>query len=81
MVHLMSLLFYLLPIGAVAFFITSLVRYLSARKKFRYGTGSVSKEELKKRRLFLIVSSVMMAVLLAVVIGFICLLVTAIAYM
>ena len=81
MVYLMMLLFYLLPIGAIVFFVKSLTSYLSARKEYRYGTGNVSQEELKKRKLFLIVSSVIMGVLVAVVVGFLFLLIMAIAYM
>lgn len=81
MVYLMQLLFYLLPIGAIVFFVKSLISYLSARKEYRYGTGSVSLDELKRRKLFLIVSSVIMGVLAAVVIGFLFLLIMAIAYM
>lgn len=81
MVYLMQYLYYLLPIAAIVFFIISLVRYISARNSYRYKTGSISKEELKKRKLLLIISSVIMAVLVAVVVGFIFLLVMAIAYM
>lgn len=78
---LILILFYAIPIGSIVFFIQSLINYISARKKYRYETGSISKEELDKRKILLIVSSVIMGVLAAVVIGFAVLLFMAIAYM
>lgn len=81
MAHFMPLLFYLLPIGAIVFFVKSLTSYISARNEYRYGTGNVSKEKLQILKLLLIVSSIIMVVLAIVVIGFFFLLIMAIAYM
>ena len=70
-----SLLVVGLPIGAIVFFIVSLVRYLSGRK------NSCETQEMKRRKILLVISSVIMGVLVASIIGRIALLYMAIAYM
>ena len=72
---LYSLLVTLLPLGMIVFFIVSLVRYLRGRKV------GCEEAEMKRRKVLLVVSSVMMDVLVAAVIGIIALLYMAIAYM
>lgn len=78
---LISILFFAIPIGAITFFIVSLCQYISAKKQHKRQPGSVSPEELKKRKILMIVSSVIAGVLVAVVIGLIALLVMAVAFM
>lgn len=70
-----SLLVVGLPIGAIVFFIVSLVRYLSGRK------GGCEAQEMHRRKILLVVSSVIMGVLVASILGIIALLYMAIAYM
>ena len=70
-----SLLVVGLPIGAIVFFIVSLVRYLFGRK------NSCETQEMKRRKILLVISFVIMGVLVASIIGIIALLYMAIAYM
>ena len=72
---LYSLMVTLLPLGTVVFFIVSLVRYLNGRK------AGCSETEMKRRKILLVVSSVIMGVLVASILGIIALLYMAIAYM
>ncbi|MBR7161495.1 MAG: hypothetical protein IKD07_03680 [Clostridia bacterium] len=81
MIAIYYALFFAIPIGTLFFFGISLYRYLSARKANKKNPGTVSEEEIKKRKLLLIVACVIAGVLVAVVIGFIALLFMAIAYM
>lgn len=70
-----SLLVVGLPIDAIVFFIVSLVRYLFGRK------NSCEAQEMKRRKILLVISSVIMGVLVASILGIIALLYMAIAYM
>lgn len=72
---LYSLLVMILPLGTIVFFIVSLVRYVSGKK------AGCQEQELKRRKVLLVVSSVMMGVLVASLIGIIVLLYMAIAFM
>ena len=70
-----SLLVVGLPMCAIVFFIVSIVCYLSGRK------NSCETQEMKRRKILLVISSVIMGVLVASIIGIIALLYMAIAYM
>ena len=70
-----SLLAVGLPIAAIIFFIVSLVRFLSGKK------SGCDTREMKRRKILLVVSSIIMAVLVASIIGMIALLYMAIAFM
>ena len=72
---LYSLIVTLLPLGTIVFFIISLVRFLQGRK------SGCEAQEMKRRKVLLIVSSVMMGVLVTSLIGIIVLLYMAIAFM
>lgn len=72
---LYSLMVTLLPLGTIVFFIVSLVRYLNGRK------AGCAETEMKRRKILLVVSSVIMGVLVASILGIIALLYMAIAYM
>lgn len=78
---LLSILFLSIPVIVILFFVFSLVCYISANRKNKKQPGSVRPEEIKWRKTLLIVASVVMAVFLAVVIGLIALLATAVAFM
>lgn len=77
MAFLIQFLFWAVPLGAIAFFIVSLILYLRAKRQ----PDSVSREKLKTRKFLLVVSSVIAGVLAAVVIGFIALMFLAVAFM
>ena len=72
---LYSLIVTLLPLGTVVFFIVSLVRYVRGKK------AGCEEAEMKRRKVLLVVSAILMGVLVASVIGIIALLYMAIAYM
>ena len=76
-----EVLFYGIPCLAIAFFVFSLVRYLSAARKNRRMPGSVEATEMRQKRTMLIVASAIFGVLLAVVVFFTALLMMAVAYM
>lgn len=75
------ILFFGLPAAAIVFFVTSLCKFLSLRKRERQEPGSVAPEEMKKRKTMLILASCVAATLVAVVVGFVILIYMAIAYM
>lgn len=79
--NLISTLFFTTLSLTVVFFVISLVACISAKRKNRIQPGSVSPEELKWKRTLLIASSVVLGVFLAVVIGLIALLYSAVAFM
>lgn len=68
-------LFFGFPLAAVIFFVVSLVRYVRVKR------SGADPQERKKRGILLIVSSIVAGALLAVVVGFIALLMMAIAFM
>ena len=68
-------IFFGVPIGAVAFFVSSLIKFLDAKK------NNAQPEELKKRKLLLILSCVIAGGLVLSVVGIIALVMLAIAYM
>ena len=78
---LSQILFYGIPLGALAFFVVSLVRFCGGRKANRLTPGAVPAEEMRLRKIMLVVSSVIVGLLAAVVIGFTVLLYMAVAFM
>lgn len=81
MLYFVQFLYFAIPVAAILFFIVSLCLFLSARKQNKQQPGSVSAQTLKKRKIMLIVSSVIAGVLAAIVIAFIALLYMAVAFM
>ena len=75
MFYVVQGIFFGIPIAALLFFLISLYRFCNARKK------NVSKEEMKSRKMWLIVSSVILGVLAGVLLTLAILLYMAIAYM
>ena len=74
-------LFFAIPTISVVAFGVSLYRYLSAKKKNKLSPGTYVANELKKRKTALIVWGLIAGILVAMVIGIIVLLFTAIAFM
>ena len=81
MLYFIQFLYFAIPVAAILFFIVSLCLFLSARKQNKFQPGSVSAQTLRKRKIMLIVSSVIAGVLAAIVIAFIALLYMAVAFM
>lgn len=81
MVYVTQFIFYGIPIAAVIFFIISLCRYLSAKRRQRVAPDSISEEQLRTRRILLIVSIFIAGIFTAVVIAFILLMFMAAAFM
>ena len=78
---LYNICFFAMPILLIVLFGISLYRYLSAKKQNKAAPGTFSVDEIKKRKIVLIVLSVMAGVLTAIVIGFIALIFMAVAFM
>ncbi len=81
MVYLTQIIFYGIPIATLVFFIISLCRYLSAKRRHRLDPASISEAQLKSRKTLMIVSLILAAVFVAVVIAFILLMLMAVAFM
>lgn len=78
---LFQMLIYLIPLMAIVFFIVSLVGFLDAKKKYKAEPTEMNAQKKSTAKTLLIVSSVIMGVLLAVIIGFMALMFMAVAYM
>lgn len=75
------LFFYSVPIGLIVLFFVSLFRYISAKKQNNASPSTFADVEIQKRKIILIVISVVTGVITAIVIGFMILMFMAIAYM
>ena len=79
---LYDIFFFAIPLALIALFGISLYRYVSAKKQNKVAPGTFSDEEVKNRKVVLIVLSVVAGVLVAIVIGFIALMLfMAVAHM
>jgi hypothetical protein len=79
--YVFYVLFFALPFLTVGFFGISLFRYLGAKKANKKNPDTFSSDEIKKRKLLFIISTVVMGVFVTIVIGVTVLLCMAIAYM
>lgn len=78
---LYDIIFFAIPIILIALFGISLYRYISAKKQNKSVPGTFSDAEIQKRKIMLIVLSVIAGVLAVIVLGFIALLFMAVAFM
>lgn len=78
---LYDIFFFAIPIILMVLFGISLYRYVSAKKQNKVALGTFSDVEIKKRKIMLIVLSVIAGVLAVIVIGFIALMFMAVAFM
>lgn len=76
-----DILFFAIPAILIVLFGVSLYRYLSAKKQNKATPGTYSLEEMTKRKLMLIISSVVAGILAVVVLGFVSLMFMAVAFM
>ena len=78
---LYEIFFFVIPVILIVFFGISLYRYVSAKNQNKVAPGTFSDDEVKKRKVILIVLSVISCVFVAIVIGFIALMFMSVAYM
>lgn len=78
---ILSIMYGLAPTAILLFFICSLVAYISAKKKNEAAPGTYTPERITTRKILLIVSSVILGVIVAIVVGFMALLATAVIFM
>ena len=79
--YIISALYYIIPLFAVLFFGISLFRYHYAKFQNKRKPGTHSEAQIKSRKIWLIVSSVVAGILAVVVLAFIGLLMMAVAFM
>ena len=80
-IMLYDILFFGIPAVLFVLFGVSLDRYKTAKEENKQNPGTYSPEEMKKRKMMLIIASVIAGILVAVVIGFIALMFMAVAFM
>ena len=76
-----DVIFFAIPVLAIAFLGISIYRYLHAKKANKVTPNTFSASEIKGRKIMLIISVITAGLLAAIVIGFIALLFMAIAFM
>ena len=81
MIYLIMFLYFAIPIASVVYFIYSLLSYVSIKKQCAAEPDAVPPKTLKSRKIQMIISGIVMAVLVSVTVGFAVLLILAIAYM
>lgn len=81
MSYIIEFLFYSIPIVTLLTLIVSLVLFLSAKIRSKRHPGSVNPRSVRFWMIMLIVSSAITATTIAIVIAFIALLYSALAYM
>lgn len=81
MFHLVEALYYIIPTATIVFFIASLFGYHYAKNKNKQNPDAYSPDQIRFRKICLIVSSVIAGIMLIVFLAFIGILMMAIAYM
>lgn len=76
-----DIFFYGIPIFLIGLLIFNIFCYVDAKAKNKKSPGTIPSEEIKKRKIMLIVFSVLAVVSVAVVIGLIVLFYQAVAHM
>lgn len=76
-----DILFFAIPAIILVLLGVSIYRYVSAKNKNKQAPGTFSPTEMKNRKMWLIIASVIVGVLAAVVIGFMALMFMAVAFM
>ncbi len=69
------------PLSLFGGFVVSMYRYLNGKRKNRIAPGSVSADEMKKRKIMVIISVACIVVLAVTAVGLVALFALAIAYM
>ena len=79
--YITQVLFWGIPLAAVVLFAVSLIRYIDGRRQNKRQPDTVPPQQMRTRQLLLIISATVVGTMLAVVLGFIALLYTAVAFM
>lgn len=77
----MTLVFYGVPLALAAFFLISLCRYISAKRRNEAAPGSFTDEQMLRRKTLLTTSLTLLVILLVVVVALSALMFLAIAFM
>ena len=81
MYYLIQFLTYALPAVAVVLFAISLVRYIRARRANRRVPDTYNKWQMTSRLVWLIVTGAITGTMVLMIVGFVLLLMTAVAFM
>ena len=81
MYYLIQFLTYALPAVAVVLFVISLVRYIRARRANRRVPDTYNKWQMTSRLVWLIVTGAITGTMVLRIVGFVLLLMTAVAFM
>ena len=81
MFYLLQFITYALPVAAIVLFTVSLVRYIRARRANRRAPDTYNKRQMTDRLVWLIVTGVITGVMLLMIVGFMLLLMMAVAFM
>ena len=81
MYYLIQFLTYALPVTAVVLFVISLVRYIRARRANRRAPDTYNKWQMTSRLVWLIVTGAITGTMVLMIVGFVLLLMTAVAFM
>jgi len=79
--YIISALYYIIPVGAILFFIISFARFRDAKAKNKRKPGTYSDAQMKSRKVCFVVSAAIAGILAVVVLAFIGLLMMAVAFM
>lgn len=80
-INIISVLYYVIPAAALAFFIFSLIRYIKAKRKCKFSSEAYTAAQLQSRLICLIVSAVIAGIMLTAILTFGVLLSLAVAFM
>ena len=81
MFYLLQFLTYALPVAAIVLFVISLVRYIRACRANRRLPHTYDRWQMTSRLVWLIVTGVITGVMVLMIVGFVLLLMTAVAFM
>lgn len=79
--YIISALYYIIPIAAVLLFGIALFRFCYAKHKNKRTPGTYTEAQMKNRKIFLIIASVIAGAMALVVLAFMGLLLMAVAFM
>ena len=79
--YLIQFLTYALPAAAVVLFVISLVRYIRARRANRRAPDTYNKWQMTSRLVWLVVTGAITGTMVLMIVSFVLLLMTAVAFM
>ena len=79
--YLIYVLYFGLPAVSVLWFGISLYRYSIAKHRMKHGKQQYSDQDMKRRKLWLVISAILFGIIALIVLSFIVLLMMAVAFM